>query len=281
MKFSILLGVLAFGISGTCDRINRSPLTYAPLSSNTYAPPKNSNVTTLLEFVKSRSDLTTLASILAESGGLCPPPLSMRAVYLTQYGGFIQAFDTATTWSYTFFAPSNSAFNNTGAYFTTYAATAKGKWWLGNLIQHHYVPNSQLKTSTFNTSYTRIQTGSFLYVGTQIEDGNLVLNNVATVTSGDLPVTNVGSSSVSSNIILTFIQGIIHIIDRILDPSAQIFEPDVAKSSQNFIPGSCSNHCWRTARYLRGKRVTITQKVCQIETHREPIERNPFDATET
>lgn len=105
--------------------------------------------------------------------------------------GFLQAFETAPSWSYTFFAPSNAAFNNTGAYYTTYAATPKGKWWLGNLIQHHYVPNSQLKTTAFTTSPTRIQTGNFLYVGTQMIDGSLVLNNASTVTSANLPVTSV------------------------------------------------------------------------------------------
>ncbi|OBT60913.1 hypothetical protein VE03_10805 [Pseudogymnoascus sp. 23342-1-I1] len=158
-------------------------------------------------FVKSRDDLTSLASVLAECGG------------------FLQAFDSPTTWSYTFFAPSNTAFNNTGAYFSTFAATPKGKWWLGNLIQHHYVPNTQLKTSAFNTSSTRIQTGSFLYVGTKIVGDQLVLNNVAAVTDANIPVTN----------------GIVHVIDHILDPSAQLFMTDVAKTSQAFIAGSCSN----------------------------------------
>jgi uncharacterized surface protein with fasciclin (FAS1) repeats len=108
--------------------------------------------------------------------------------------GFLQAFDTAPTWSYTLFAPSNTAFNNTGEYYSTFIATPKGKWWLGNLIQHHYVPNSQLETSAFTTSYTRIQTGSFLFIGTQVVDGQLVLNNVSTVTSGNLPVTSVSKS---------------------------------------------------------------------------------------
>lgn len=106
--------------------------------------------------------------------------------------GFLEAFDSPATWSYTFFAPSNTAFNNTGAYYSTFAATPKGKWWLGNLIQHHYVPNTQFKTSAFNTSSTRIQTGSFLYIGTQIVGGQLVLNNVSTVTDANHPVTNVG-----------------------------------------------------------------------------------------
>lgn len=117
--------------------------------------------------------------------------ISQRKQRPNSYLGFLQAFDSQATWSYTFFAPSNTAFNNTGAYYSTFAATPKGKWWLGNLIQHHYIPNTKLKTSAFNTSSTRIQTGSFLYVGTQIVGGQLVLNNASVVTDANLPVTNV------------------------------------------------------------------------------------------
>jgi len=39
-----------------------------------------------------------------------------------------------------------------------------------------------------------------------------------------------------------------HIIDRILDPSAQLLEAEFPKVSQGFISGSCSNpqlpYCW-------------------------------------
>jgi hypothetical protein len=166
----------------------------------------------------------------------------VRRVNADNLTGFLQAFDTASTWSYTFFAPSNTAFNNTGEYYSTFVATPKGKWWLGNLIQHHYVPNSQLKTSAFTTSYTRIQTGSFLFVGTQVVNGQLMLNNVSTVTTGDIPVTSVSKGRPSKYLHVTYThQGLVHVIDHILDPSAQIFEPDVAKTSQGFIAGSCSN----------------------------------------
>jgi hypothetical protein len=110
--------------------------------------------------------------------------------------GFSQAFDTTPQWTYTFLAPSNTAFNSTGEYFNTFVATPKGKWWLGNLIQHHYIPNSRLKSSAFNSSYTRIQTGSFLYIGTQVVERQLMLNNVSVVTTADIPVTNVSFSMV-------------------------------------------------------------------------------------
>ena len=103
----------------------------------------------------------------------------------------MQALNTSATWQYTFFAPSNKAFNNPGEYFETFAKTAKGKWWLGNLIQHHYVPNAKLKTSDFNSTTIRLQTSTYLYASAKIVDDDLVLNSVATVTEGNLPVTNV------------------------------------------------------------------------------------------
>ncbi|KAH7391481.1 FAS1 domain-containing protein [Cadophora sp. MPI-SDFR-AT-0126] len=207
MKFSILVSFTA--VIATCSgkRLNRAPLTYAPVPEGMYALPRNANTTTLLDLVKSRPDLSTLASLL--------PSLS----------GFEEAFDTPPQWQFTAFLPSNEAFNNTGAYYSTYAKTSKGKHWLGNVLQHHYIPNSQLKTSTFNSTLTRIQTASFLYVSTQIVGGTLTLNNVAKVIEGDLPVTS----------------GVVHIIDHILDPSAQVFEEDLPKAKQGFIAGSCSN----------------------------------------
>ncbi|KAK6948052.1 hypothetical protein Daesc_009816 [Daldinia eschscholtzii] len=143
-----------------------------PAPEGLYKPPKSAASTSLLEYVNSRSDLSTLTRVLTESAG------------------FLQAFDTVPTWNFTFFAPSDTAFKNTGEYFETFAQTPKGKWWLGNLVQHHYIPNSQLKVSAFSTNFTRIQTGTFLYIGAQIVDNNLVLNRAATVAEADIPVTN-------------------------------------------------------------------------------------------
>jgi hypothetical protein len=72
MRFSSFFLPLVLVNSAICDRTNRPPLTYAPLPANVYEPPKNISVTTLLDFVKSRSDLTILASALEECGGLRP-----------------------------------------------------------------------------------------------------------------------------------------------------------------------------------------------------------------
>ncbi|KAB5575335.1 FAS1 domain-containing protein [Coniochaeta sp. 2T2.1] len=207
MMFLHFILALGHALVARCDVHDRQPLSFATIPDGTYNAPVPPNVTTLLEFIHSREDLTVLASVAEQAGG------------------FVQALNTTATWQYTFFAPSNTAFNNTGQYFETYAKTAKGKWWLGNLIQHHYVPNTLLGTSKFSTNHTRIQTGTFLYVGTQIVDGVLMLNDVSRVTESNIEVTN----------------GLVHIIDRVLDPSAQIFEPDLPKAEQKFIPGSCSN----------------------------------------
>lgn len=170
---------------------NRQALAYAPIPAGIYTPAADDSVTTLLDFIKSRSELSVLAKIISECGGSYLSLLFLVKHFLTQPTGFTQAFETIPTWTFTFFAPSDTAFNNTGAYFSTYAATPKGKWWLGNLLQHHYIPYTQLKSSVFTTSYTRTQTGSFLYVGTQVVSGKLMLNNVSAVTSANLPVTSV------------------------------------------------------------------------------------------
>ncbi|KAF4155075.1 hypothetical protein CNMCM6936_002004 [Aspergillus lentulus] len=183
------------------------PLNYRNIKPS-YVAPKLSNTTTLLEFIRSRSDLSRLSEAL------------------DKVGGFSEAFSTDPTWKFTFFAPNNDAFEkNVGRYFNTFESTPKGKWWLANTILHHYVPNTNLKSSNFNGTYQQFQTATFLYVGAEVQNGNLLLNKVATVVEKDIAIT----------------QGVVHIIDRILDPSAQIFEGDLSRISQAFIPGSCSN----------------------------------------
>ncbi|KAF3797210.1 hypothetical protein GCG54_00009180 [Colletotrichum gloeosporioides] len=214
MKLSTVLGFIIFGPVCAAGSSDRRPLSYAPKPDGTYVPAKADGVITLLDFVNSRSDLAELAKVLNGSAGNKTSE------------SFLEAFDTTPTWEFTFFAPSNEAFaKHTGQYFNSFTPTPKGKWWLGNLIQHHYIPNTQLNIGVFNETASRIQAGSYLYIGAQIKDGTLWLNDVATVTEGDSRVT----------------KGTIHIIDRILDPSAQLFEADRPKAGQKFIPGSCSD----------------------------------------
>ncbi len=155
--------------------------------------------------------------------------------------GFAQAFDTVPGWDFTFFAPSNQAFENTGQYFETYSETLKGKWWLGDLLQHHYIPNSKLPAATFNATETRIQTGTYMFIKAQKADGVITLNDVATVTEADIEIEKASSSPWDPGNVSDQIQGIIHVIDHILDPSAQVYNVDLPRVPQRFIAGSCSN----------------------------------------
>ena len=70
MKVSDFLPLLLVFSTSLCDTNSRQPLTYAPVPDGTYIPPKNSSITTLLDFVQSRSDLSVLAGILGECGGM-------------------------------------------------------------------------------------------------------------------------------------------------------------------------------------------------------------------
>jgi hypothetical protein len=80
------------------------PLSYRSIEP-VYTLSKPDNVTTLLDFIASRSDLSKLHASLQQSGG------------------FQEAFDTNPTWKFTFFAPNDEAFNHTGRYFETFEAT--------------------------------------------------------------------------------------------------------------------------------------------------------------
>ncbi|RHZ54715.1 hypothetical protein CDV55_104199 [Aspergillus turcosus] len=207
MKLTSTLVVTCLTVCSRVLAATEDPLNYRNVNPF-YIAPKSSNTTTLLDFIKSRSDLSRLSEAL------------------DKVGGFSEAFGTDPTWKFTFFAPNNDAFEkNVGRYFNTFESTPKGKWWLGNSILHHYVPNTSLKSSNFNETYQQFQTATYLYVGAEVQNGNLLLNKVATVVEKDIAIT----------------QGIVHIIDHILDPSAQVFEGDLPRISQAFIPGSCSN----------------------------------------
>jgi uncharacterized surface protein with fasciclin (FAS1) repeats len=105
--------------------------------------------------------------------------------------GFEKAFQTEPTWAFTFFAPSNDAFENLGEYYRSFLATPRGKWWFGNQIMSHYVPNTELKSTSFNATETRIQTSTYQYIGVKTSGGSIVLNDVAKVTGPDNNITRV------------------------------------------------------------------------------------------
>jgi hypothetical protein len=148
-----LAGLLFLGslVTATTD-----PLNYRNIAG--YTASNTSTATTALALIKSRPELSTLAEKIEE------------------LGGFAQAFDTNPNWKFTFFAPNNDAFESyTGAYFDTFETAPyvrqlsfepelalliqhrKGKWWLGNTILHHYVPNSALTSTSFNATLQRFQ----------------------------------------------------------------------------------------------------------------------------
>jgi hypothetical protein len=210
----------------------RDPLSYATIPEGVYVPPKNESIMTVLDLLKSRDDCSTLVSHIETSAGMRIPSFvfttfSGLSLMQMEIVGFSQAFDTLPSWSFTFFAPSNAAFRNLGSYFETYFDTPKGKFWFGNLLQHHYVPNSALKLSAFNQTLQRMQTGSYLFVGVQTVDDGVILNGRARVVDGDLAA---GSGN-----------GLVHVIDHVLDPSAMIFEADLPQVKQAFIAGSCAD----------------------------------------
>ncbi|KAL4887824.1 hypothetical protein BDV59DRAFT_196962 [Aspergillus ambiguus] len=159
------------------------PLGYQNIAG--YVATGSPSLTTALDLIKSRAELSTLAE------------------KIDHLGGFSQAFYTDPTWKFTFSAPNNDAFERyTRAYFGTFETTPKGRWWLGNTLLHHYVPMSSHRPAA-----------TYLFVGSQVENGTVVLNQV----------------------------GLVHTIDRILDPSAQIFGSDLPQISQTFIARNCSN----------------------------------------
>jgi hypothetical protein len=93
-----LVGLLSSSslVSATTD-----PLDYRNITG--YASPQSSNVTTALDLIRARSDLSTLAEKIDE------------------LGGFAEAFGTDPNWKFTFFAPNNDAFESyTGAYFDVF-----------------------------------------------------------------------------------------------------------------------------------------------------------------
>ncbi|GKT50739.1 uncharacterized protein ColSpa_10920 [Colletotrichum spaethianum] len=102
MKFSSILSILVLGAGSVVHVTDRNPLSYVPKPEGTYVPQRTPNITTLLDFVKSRSDLATFTKILNRSAG------------------FLEAFDTPPAWDSTLFASSDTALvKHTKQYFNT------------------------------------------------------------------------------------------------------------------------------------------------------------------
>lgn len=56
---------------GCASIIDRQLLTYAPIPADAYTPTVNASILTLLEFVKSRPELSNLTAVLEQSAGQC------------------------------------------------------------------------------------------------------------------------------------------------------------------------------------------------------------------
>ncbi|KAK4115189.1 hypothetical protein N656DRAFT_486610 [Canariomyces notabilis] len=52
--------------------LDRQPLSFAAIPDGTYIAPKPYNVTALLDFIRSREDLSVLASVVERAGGRLP-----------------------------------------------------------------------------------------------------------------------------------------------------------------------------------------------------------------
>jgi uncharacterized surface protein with fasciclin (FAS1) repeats len=96
----VVISGLGLLIKVAAARSIQDPYNYRNINTS-YVAPVPENVTTLLDLIHSRSDLSSLAAALE------------------QCGGFEQAFDTNPTWKFTFFAPNNAAFSEIGKYFST------------------------------------------------------------------------------------------------------------------------------------------------------------------
>ncbi len=66
MKFLSLLGIFTIALAAD----SRPPWSYATALKETYTPPKNTSAVTLLDFIKSRDDLSQLAKYINNSAGM-------------------------------------------------------------------------------------------------------------------------------------------------------------------------------------------------------------------
>lgn len=69
MLFRRVILALGAALFAQGEVVDRQPLSFVPIPHGTYVAPVTPNVTTLLSFIKSRQDLSTLAAELEETGG--------------------------------------------------------------------------------------------------------------------------------------------------------------------------------------------------------------------
>jgi hypothetical protein len=71
MKFTHIACILSLVSTGLTVRGTRQALDYAALPGDVYAPPVDATATTLADFIKSHSELSMLANLISECGGMC------------------------------------------------------------------------------------------------------------------------------------------------------------------------------------------------------------------
>lgn len=69
MRFQHVFLVFGVALVAHCEVRDRLPLSFAPIPDGTYIAPVASNVTTLLDFIRSQDELSILLSMVEETGG--------------------------------------------------------------------------------------------------------------------------------------------------------------------------------------------------------------------
>lgn len=69
MRAFYVISALGAALSTRCEVLDRQPLSFAPVLDDIYIAPNSANVTTLFNFIKSREDLSILASVAEQTGG--------------------------------------------------------------------------------------------------------------------------------------------------------------------------------------------------------------------
>jgi hypothetical protein len=80
MKFSSIVSAIASVHLCSGKRVDRQLLSHAPVPVGTYAPVKNVSVTTLLDFLQSRGELSVLAGMLGQLSGEITSTSSSRLI---------------------------------------------------------------------------------------------------------------------------------------------------------------------------------------------------------
>lgn len=166
-------------------------------------PSPPSGTTTLLDYISSNSNLSSLNAAIK----LAP--------------GFEAAFSQAPApkTNITFFAPNNAAFDSLSQNLKRFwlSPSTRGRAYWAGVLLYHYVPFDAINTTAlFTDELRKLMMGNFLYLGTQMRnDGEGLLNRRVKIVEGNIPITG----------------GYIHIIDGILDPTGLFFDNEYAVPS--------------------------------------------------